>query len=410
VTSAASSVPHKEAPSATLAALDFHWIASLLLVIVVVPAFVLLKIPLSVNWERLVTIYWVGLSLRSVAFAAVLMVVGFPPDQTLRPVWKHYKQQKARFAFLVVFAIAMFLQFGPISGLILMVLAIVLGEIVDRTHGDLNAIVGLLKRLLLPSLYLFFGLVMVFAYNDVVASIRKPSVFDWLYLRMDSYLLAGSSVSAIAHSLIHRTPGTAMVAETIYYGMFNQIGAALIIVGVCVGSKQALRYVGTLLTAYYLGLILFFLWPSMGPFFSCPNHFSEFPQFLRTYGAQMGMVAKAHLLATNRSLSQVDTDYFVAFPCLHIAQPLIVIWFLRRWKGIVIFLIAYDFLLIPSILLLEWHYVVDLIGGVAVAWLAIWLNERRANNATELASSWGRALRERVDRDEAVVPPRTVGA
>jgi hypothetical protein len=122
------------------------------------------------------------------------------------------------------------------------------------------------------------------------------------------------------------------------------------------------------------------------------------------------MAAKAQLLTTNRSLSQVDTDYFVAFPCLHIAQPLIVIWFLRRWKRIVIFLIAYDLLLIPSILLLEWHYVVDLIGGVAVASMAIWLNERRANNATGLTGSRGRALRERVDRDEAVVPPRTVGA
>jgi hypothetical protein len=88
------------------------------------------------------------------------------------------------------------------------------------------------------------------------------------------------------------------------------------------------------------------------------------------------MAQKAQLLATNRSLSQVDTDYFVAFPCLHIAQPLIVAWFLRKWKRIVVFLLAYDALLIPAILLLEWHYFVDIVGGVAVAALAIALNRQ----------------------------------
>jgi len=132
-----------------------------------------------------------------------------------------------------------------------------------------------------------------------------------------------------------------------------------------------------LLTAYYLGLVLFCLWPSMGPFFTCPNHFFEFPQYLRTYSAQMGMAAKAHLLATNRGLSQVDTDYFIAFPCLHIAQPLIVAWYLRKWRRMVILLLAYDVLLIPAILLLEWHYLVDIFGGVAIAVLAIQLNRPR---------------------------------
>lgn len=375
----------KQRSLVSFAALDLHWIAGLLLGVVVVPAFLFLKLPLSVNWGRLVTIYWVGLSLRSIAFAAVLLVIGLPLQQTLTPVWEHYKKQKPRFAFFVIFAIAMLLQFGPISGLVLIVLAVVLGEIVDRTHGDLNAITQLLTPILLPSVYLFFGLVLVFAYNDVIASIRNPSAFDWLYLKLDSYLLAGSSVSAIAHFLIRRAPGSAVLSEIVYYGMFNQIGAALIIVTVYSSGKQALRYVGTILTAYYIGLVLFLLWPSMGPFFTCPNHFSEFPKFLRTFGAQAGMAAKAHLLATDRSLSQVDTDYFVGFPCLHIAQPLIVLWFLRPWKRIVIFLVAYDILLVPAILLLEWHYVVDLIAGVAVAWIAIWLNDRQVRSNGELS-------------------------
>lgn len=362
--------------STPFAGVEFHWIATCLFAALVVPLFFAAKLPLSVNWPRLLSIFWVGLSLHSVAFAVLLMVIGFPIHQTLGPVWTHYKAQKPRLVFFVIFAIIMILQFGLLSGFVLIVLAVVLGELVDRTRGDLNAIVNLIKPLLVPSVYLFLGLVMVFAYNDLIATVKNPSAYDWLYLKMDSYLLGGSSVSAIAHSLIRRMPSSAVWSEVIYYGMFNQIGAALIVLAIYAGSKEAARYVGTLLTAYYLGLILFFLWPSMGPFYTCPGHFSEFPNFLRTYGSQLGMAQKAQLLATNRSLSQVDTDYFVAFPCLHIAQPLIVAWFLRKWKRIVVFLLAYDALLIPAILLLEWHYFVDIVGGVAVAALAIALNRQ----------------------------------
>jgi PAP2 superfamily len=355
---------------------EFHWIASSLLALLVVPAFLYLRLPLSVNWSRLASIYWVGLSLRSVVFAVFLIAIGLPINETLGPVWTHYKSQKARLAFFLVFAIAMVWQFGLVNGAIFMVLAVVLAEIVDRTHGDLNAIMGLLRPLLVPSIYLFFGLVMVFAYNDVIAVIRNPSAFDWLYLKLDSYFLAGSTVSSIAHSIFHRIPTSAVWAEVIYYGMFNQIGAGLIVLAIYRGRQESARYVGTLLSAYYLGLLLFLLWPSMGPFLTCPNHFSKFPQFLRTYGAQAGMAAKAHLLATNRTLSQVDTDYFIAFPCLHIAQPLIVAWYLRRWRRMLIFLLAYDILLVPAILLLEWHYLVDIFGGIIIAAIAIQLNRQ----------------------------------
>jgi hypothetical protein len=372
----ANSDPPRAIRSTPFAGVEFHWIATCLFAALVVPLFLAAKLPLSVNWPRLLSIFWVGLSLHSVAFAVLLMVIGFPIHQTLGPVWTHYKAQKPRLVFFVIFAIIMILQFGLLSGFVLIVLAVVLGELVDRTRGDLNAIVNLVKPLLVPSVYLFLGLVMVFAYNDLIATVKNPSAYDWLYLKMDSYLLGGSSVSAIAHSLIRRMPSSAVWSEVIYYGMFNQIGATLIVLAIYAGSKEAARYVGTLLTAYYLGLVLFFLWPSMGPFYTCPGHFSEFPNFLRTYGSQLGMAQKAQLLATNRSLSQVDTDYFVAFPCLHIAQPLIVAWFLRKWKRIVVFLLAYDALLIPAILLLEWHYFVDIVGGVAVAALAIALNRQ----------------------------------
>jgi hypothetical protein len=56
---------------------------------------------------------------------------------------------------------------------------------------------------------------------------------------------------------------------------------------------------------------------------------------------------------------------------MHITQPLIVMWFLRRWKRILVVLAAYDVLLVIAIILLEWHYFVDILAAVPVAGIAI---------------------------------------
>lgn len=153
--------------------------------------------------------------------------------------------------------------------------------------------------------------------------------------------------------------------------MFPQVGAALILTGFCYGRSHAFRFVGVILTAYYLALAFFFFWPSQGPYYLCAAHFSEFPSSLQTFSLQKRQLLQASSLWAGKGIESVGLDYYVAFPSLHIAMPLVVAWFLRRWKRILPLLLALDLLLVASIVLLEWHYVVDLVGGVAVAALAI---------------------------------------
>ncbi len=117
--------------------------------------------------------------------------------------------------------------------------------------------------------------------------------------------------------------------------------------------------------------ILFFLWPSHGPYYLSASHFAELPHTLRTYTSQQRLLANAQVFWEHKGKDRIGLDYYIAFPCMHIAQPLIVMWFLRKWKRIVGFLVGVDVLLLAPVLLLEWHYVVDLLGGVVVALLAI---------------------------------------
>ena len=69
-------------------------------------------------------------------------------------------------------------------------------------------------------------------------------------------------------------------------------------------------------------------------------------------------------------------DYYIGFPSMHVAMPLIAVWFLRKWRKITVILIGFDVLLLISIVALQWHYLVDLAGGLLVAGLAIFINRR----------------------------------
>jgi hypothetical protein len=354
---------------------EIHWSGSILFGLAVIPLFIAAQLPLAVNWSRFFSIFWIGLATRALFTAALLFVIGFPLETTLKPMWLRYKGQPFRIVFFSLFAVAMFWEFRFQLGFMVIVDAIALSELTDRTEGYLPRIRKLVASTLIPALYLFFALVMVFSYNDLIAAIKSPAAYDWFFLKLDSYVVPFASVSQLAHLATTKFPISILnAAEFIYYGMFGQIGATLIILAIYSGKKQSLRYVGTVLTAYYIAIIIFFLLPSMGPFYTCPTHFAEFPKTLETYAIHQNAIMKARLLATHKELNRVDTDFFIAFPCLHIAQPLIVLWFLRRWKRIAFCLILFDLVLVPAILLLEWHYFVDVIAGVAVAALAIALN------------------------------------
>ena len=119
-------------------------------------------------------------------------------------------------------------------------------------------------------------------------------------------------------------------------------------------------------------MLIFAAFPTFSPYFTCADHQqAKLPQVVLE--AQQGLMQQLRLRQHHANIP-IDTEYYVAFPCMHIAQPLIVLWFLRRWRRILAVLIVVDTILAAAIVLLEWHYVTDLLGGVAVAGIAIVVN------------------------------------
>jgi hypothetical protein len=216
-----------------------------------------------------------------------------------------------------------------------------------------------------------------------VATVHFPFAYDRVFNAMDRWIFHGASVSDLSHWAVRTFPLSFFrFLESIYFGMFPQIGVAILFVSISEGRRRGLQFVGTILMAYYFALGIFYLWPSQGPYFLCPGHFSQFPAALQVYSIQKTAIARALSFWNRAPMQRISIDYLIAFPCMHIAQPLIVMWFLRRWRRIVIVLCVYDCVLIGAILLLEWHYFVDIIGGILVAGIAIAITDDEIWNVT----------------------------
>ena len=353
---------------------SWHYWIGLLLSLALIPCLRSLHLPIRFDWKTLGIAYWLVLAAQSIFVAALLSVIGRPMSAVLRPLAQRYRQAPLRIVLVVLYLGFLSWAFTVVKALVLTVDTIAILEFREsRSAAELRktaAAVGL------AALYLFAGFLLVFAYNDIIVSARFNFAYDPAFYAMDRWLLHGASVSGLSHWAVRKLPlFWFYFLEFIYFGMFAQIGAGLILVTVCEERRRGLQFVGTILTAYYLALGLFYLWPSHGPYFLCPAHFSRFPRTLQAYTIQQTLIRNALARWNHVPLHWISTDYFIAFPCMHIAQPLIVIWFLARWRRMVMALCAYDTLLILSIVLLEWHYLVDILGGVLVAGAAIAINE-----------------------------------
>ena len=362
-----------------------HYWISLLLGLGVVPVLRSQHLPLKVDWVTLGVAFWFLLAAQAIFVAVVLaqdrrwsMVVGRwdqrpvtnGQEHLLPPFFIRLRANPLRILVLFMFFLALAWLTSWVKAVVLGIDAVAILELLNRQRG--RGLRQAAASVLPAAAYLFFGFLMVLAYNCAIVSVRFNFTMDTAFGAMDRWLLWGHSVSDLAHWSVRTFPISFFhVLEFIYFGMFPQIGAALILVALSDGRARALQFVGTILVSYYLALAIFYIWPSQGPYYLCPGHFSRFPASLQVYKLQQTLIRDAMALWRHQPITRISTDYFIALPCMHLAQPVIVIWFLRRWRKMVFALAAYDVLLIAAILMLEQHYVVDVLAGLLVAGLAI---------------------------------------
>jgi hypothetical protein len=247
--------------------------------------------------------------------------------------------------------------FGLTKGIVSFVIAFATAEFCFR-RGDWKKVVGAI----LPWLYLAVGIDAALFFSSVIVTLRPCTEYDAALSHLDSLLLLGNSVVQMSA----QCAPLYIPAEYVYYSIGGTMGAAILFLCLAGDMRAAFRMSGAILTAYYLSLVIFFIFPAQGPFVAV-----SLPLNLITASIQRMSLANATFLYHHNGWLDPPRAYYVAFPSLHMAQPLIAAWFLRRWRVVSAILVAYCVLLAGAIVVLRWHYVVDIIGGLAVAALAI---------------------------------------
>lgn len=371
--------------------LPFDYMVFAILLLLLFPAFWLAHLPFRIDLASMVAAYWGGTFVEAIFFAVLLGVIGLPFRQTLMPCLARYHDQKIFFLLIAALAASMIHLLGLWMGLMVAVDALAVAELMARRRRGFERV---LIDILLPSSYLFVGLIIVSAFNHALAAIRYVGTSDAAFAHLD-WILFHLNVSEFSHwSLSHSPHWFISLLEFTYFGLFGRLIGVLLITALLGNRQYALKFVRTLFICYGIALVVFAICPVKGPYFTCPVHLTSYPRSLISFWSQEAIAVKARMLFAHqltRDVAAVNfVDYYIGFPSLHTALPIISIWFLRPWKKIAVLpAVIYVAVLLPSIIILEWHYLVDMFGGFAAAALAIWLSEKisRASATDELTGS-----------------------
>lgn len=353
-----------------------HYACTALLGALAIPVIRHLDLPMRLNWRGMLVFYWVGLGSKSIFVALLFALLAFPLSRTLGPFWARWHKQKLRIvlAFLFLLALSRVVQFK--AALLLAIDALFLAELAERARKNESRFRKKAALVLISATYLFVGISLVLVYNDIVIASRWPVVYDSAFNRMDMWVLGGRSVSEIAHTMFRILPSAILrFLDFAYFEMFLVVGAAFLI-SAYDSLKRGAQFAGTCLTAYYIGLLVFCIWPTYGPYIFCRDHLAHYPSYLTTYVFQEAGITGLTAITQHQSRA-LGSGFYIAFPSLHIALPLIAMWYLRRWRPVFWLLAAYNCVIAIAIVILEWHYALDLPGGIVVGVLALTMVERQ---------------------------------
>ena len=206
---------------------------------------------------------------------------------------------------------------------------------------------------------------------DVYNRPRDAMLLDW-----DRWLFLGHSPATLLHDLLG-THYAAYVLMVIYESFSTMVLFAIAAPLVYVRRlREAAVALASGVWIWILGTASYYAIPSLGPFWSAPQEFSRLPHTMIQDTQARYLGQRAHLLAhpqASDAFAQIS-----AFASLHVGVTTVILlmahyYRLRRLtQALTVFLLG----TLVATTYLGWHFFVDDIAGLAIAWLSVWLGRR----------------------------------
>lgn len=230
--------------------------------------------------------------------------------------------------------------------------------IISRAAGQHNA--AHWTRALHAFLPVFLIPVLFNSMGDLIPWVR-PRYYDDLLISIDHSLFGGHHPTVLLEGLIHPWLTTIMqFAYISYYPMAIVLAVALIVKKKETAFDEA---VFGIILCFYLSYIGYLIVPAIGPRFTLAH--------LQT----RDLAASPLVVAIQYTLNALENTKTDAFPSGHTAVALMTLYYARKFREqvLVALLIPAVAGLIASTVYLRYHYVIDVIAGIALTVLTVYL-------------------------------------
>jgi hypothetical protein len=239
-------------------------------------------------------------------------------------------------------------------------------------------------RLLMILAGLVAYLVVYLCYRNLKSWDVLLSPHDQMLLRWDRWLFFGHSPAVLLHDLLGQDLAARLLTDL--YESFSWLVTIALVSALAFTPtvRQAYVFVVSAMWAWIIGVGSYYLIPSLGPFHAAPSEFAGLTRTSIQATQDKYLEQRAHLLAhpqAHDAFAQIS-----AFASLHCALTCL-IWLMARYYGLrILSWVVFAFLVgtVLATVYLGWHFAVDDVAGIAIAWVAVQLGKLTVTGTTRI--------------------------
>jgi hypothetical protein len=174
-------------------------------------------------------------------------------------------------------------------------------------------------------------------------------------------------------------PDFVVLCDRVYFRLFEHMAVVSCFLTGLGRPETRQRYLSSLSVAYLAGACLYFVLPALGPVYADPEAYA----FLRALPLDVNEVQPLLLRSTNavregRSDGIATYAYIAAMPSLHLAHEFVMLFYARASRPFFAANALFTALTAVAVVVLGWHYAIDIVGGAILAAFSIALAERKS--------------------------------
>lgn len=252
-----------------------------------------------------------------------------------------------------------------------------------RTPSRLHGVAREVFRERWPAAFIRFALAGLLVSYLVSSSFRNlkswvPFVngrlWDPTLDRLDRQVWIGHDPATVLHDLL----GTGWVAHVLSAVYVSWLVLVPFTLGIALlwsrRTDASAWFVTALSVDWALGLVAYYLVPSIGPVYADPQRFADLPDTYVTHLQQSMLVERGDLLADPFTAGAVEP--IAAFASLHVALVVTMVlmaYLLGASRWVLVAGWLYLALTVVATVYLGWHYFIDDVGGAAIGAGAVWV-------------------------------------